>query len=306
MVTKLSRRTRANRPLSSTYDWKEIETRVRAFYGRPSVRTSITDAVAKRKPLGYVEGPPTLNNQPHIGHVRGRMMKDLWYRYKTLQGENLVFRGGWDTQGLPVELQAEKELGLSGNKWEDLEKVGVEKLVTACKEIIGKYKRDWEEADRLLGLLIDYRRAYMTYRDTYIEREWSYLETAWKRGLLGEGYKVVPYCPECQTALSAGEISLGGYEKLEDPSLYYKVKTSNGAYLVLWTTMPFTVVTDELVGVKPDSEYEYVAVDGETWIVNSGRKEALETELGVRFGESKKRMKGKELEGSAMSTRSSI
>jgi len=296
VVTKLGQRPSA-KSLSPSYDWKKIEDKVRAFYARPAVRAKVTKAVARSKPLGYVEGPPTLNNKPHIGHVRGRMMKDLWYRYKTLQGENIVFRGGWDTQGLPIELQAEKELGLSGNKWEDLEKVGVDKLVAACKEIIGKYKLDWEEADRLLGLMIDHRRAYMTYRDAYIEREWSYLETAWKRGLLGEGYKVVPYCPACQTALSAGEVSLGGYEKLEDPSLYYKMKAEGGAYLILWTTMPFTVVTDELVGVKPDSDYEYVAVGGETWIVNSGRKESLAAELGVEFGETSKRVKGQELEG---------
>ncbi|HUH82493.1 MAG TPA: class I tRNA ligase family protein [Nitrososphaerales archaeon] len=297
MVTKLVRRSRSRRPLSTAYDSKEIEARVRRFYARRSVRAAISKAVSRSRPVGYVEGPPTLNNQPHIGHVRGRMMKDLWYRYRTLEGENIVFRGGWDTQGLPVELQAEKELGLSGNKWEDLEKVGVDKLVAACKEIIGKYKRDWEEADRLLGLMIDHEHAYMTYRDSYIEREWSYLATAWKRGLLGEGFKVVPYCPECQTALSAGEVSLGGYEKLEDPSLYYKAKTEDGAYLILWTTMPFTVVTDELVGAKPGSDYEYVRVGPETWVVNSGRKEALAKELGVEFGETVRRVKGEELEG---------
>ena len=297
MVRKLARR--RVRPLAAAYDWKSIEEKGRRFYAKPSVRTKIIRAVSKGKPIGYVEGPPTLNNKPHIGHIRGRMMKDLWYRYRTLEGENIVFRGGWDTQGLPVELQAEKELGLSGNKWEDLQKVGVDKLVAACKEIIGKYKRDWEEADSLLGLLIDHRRAYMTYRDRYIEREWSYLEKAWDRGLLGEGFKVVPYCPECQTALSAGEVSLGGYEKLEDPSLYFKAKTEDGAYLVLWTTMPFTVVTDELVGAKPGSDYEYVQVGPETWIVNSGRKEALAKELGVQFGETKKTVKGEGLEGLA-------
>src|SRR6267143_4436986 len=160
-------------------------------------------------------------------------MKDLWYRYSTLSGDNIVFRGGWDTQGLPVELQAEKELGLSGNKWEDLQKVGVDKLVEACKQLIDKYRKDWEEADRLLGLMIDREKAYMTYRDAYIEREWKYLETAWRQGLLGEGFKVVPYCPSCQTALSAGEVSLGGYQNLEDPSLYFKAKTADGAFLVL-------------------------------------------------------------------------
>ncbi len=297
MVAKLSRRSRKRETLSSEYGWKKIEARVRRFYASPSVKSQIARRVSKNKPVGYVEGPPTLNNQPHVGHVRGRMMKDLWYRYRTLEGENIVFRGGWDTQGLPVELQAEKELGLSGNKWEDLERVGVDKLVAECKLIIGKYRRDWEEADRLLGLMLDKNKAYMTYRDSYIEREWTYLETAWKRGLLGEGFKVVPYCPRCQTALSAGEVSLGGYEKLEDPSLYYKARTEDGAFLVLWTTMPFTVVTDELVGVKPDSEYEYVQVGDEVWVVNASRKEALAEELGVQFGETRKRVTGKEMEG---------
>ena len=297
MVTKLAQRSRKRPALGQDYDWKKIEDKVRAFYARPAVRRKIAGSVARSKPVGYVEGPPTLNNQPHIGHVRGRMMKDLWYRFNTLRGKNIVFRGGWDTQGLPVELQAEKELGLSGNKWEDLQKVGVDKLVEECKRLIGRYKGDWEEADRLLGLMIDHRLAYMTYRDQYIEREWSYLETAWKRGLLGEGYKVVPYCPQCQTALSAMEVSLGGYEKLEDPSLYYKAKAEDGSYLVLWTTMPFTIITDELVGVKPESDYEYVSVGPEVWVVNSDRKETLSNELGIQFGETKKRVQGRELEG---------
>ncbi len=297
VVTKLSRRARKRTTLSQDYDWKKIEAKVRRFYASPRTRAKTASAVSKSRPVGYVEGPPTLNNQPHVGHVRGRMMKDLWYRYRTMKGDNIVFRGGWDTQGLPVELQAEKELGLSGNKWEDLEKIGVDRLVAECKRIIGRYRADWDEADAFLGLMLDRERAYMTYRDGYIEREWSYLEKAWKSGLLGEGFKVVPYCPRCQTALSAGEVSLGGYEKLEDPSLYYKVKAEDGAYLIVWTTMPFTVVTDELVGVKPGSEYEYVAAGDEVWVVNAGRKEALAKELGVELGETKKRVRGEELEG---------
>jgi isoleucyl-tRNA synthetase len=283
--------------LSASYDWKKIEDRVRRFYADPSTATKVRRAVSGSRPLGYVEGPPTLNNQPHVGHVRGRMMKDLWYRFSTLEGENIVFRGGWDTQGLPVELQAEKEMGLSGNKWEDLEKVGVEKLVEECKRLIAKYRVDWEEADRLLGLMIDKERAYMTYRDAFIEREWKYLQTAWRKGLLGEGYKVVPYCPSCQTALSHAEVVEGGYEQLEDPSLYFKVRVSDGTYLALWTTMPFTVVTDELVGVKPDSDYEYVSVGDETWVVGSERKEALRAELGAEFGRTVKKVKGRDLEG---------
>ncbi|MGP8055978.1 MAG: class I tRNA ligase family protein [Nitrososphaerales archaeon] len=296
-VARIAERSSPDGALSTSYDWKKVESRVRAFYERPETRIQISRRVSRRKPVGYVEGPPTLNNQPHIGHVRGRTMKDLWYRFSTLEGENIVFRGGWDTQGLPVELQAEKEMGLSGNKWEDLKQVGVEKLVEACKGLIEKYKRDWVEADRLLGLMIDEERAYMTYRDSYIEREWKYLETAWNRGLLGEGFKVVPYCPSCQTALSHAEVVEGGYERLQDPSLYYKVRTEDGAYLALWTTMPFTVVTDELVGVKPDSDYEFVKVGEETWVVGSERKEALSRELGIQFGEVSRKAKGRELEG---------
>ncbi|MBI3841020.1 MAG: class I tRNA ligase family protein, partial [Thaumarchaeota archaeon] len=299
MITKLSDRPSPHEALSADYDWKKIEERVREFYDAPRVRLEITRRGSGKNPVGYVEGPPTLNNQPHIGHVRGRMMKDIWYRFTTLSGKNVVFRGGWDTQGLPVELQAEKEMGLSGNKWENLERVGVERLVLECKRLIEKYRHDWEEADRLLGLLIDHEAAYMTYRDAYIEREWKYLETAWSRGILGEGFKVVPYCPSCQTALSHGEVVEGGYERLDDPSLYYKAKTSDGAYLVLWTTMPFTVVTDELVGVKPGSMYEYVEVGAETWVVASERKAALASELGIEFGRTVRQVTGKELEGLA-------
>jgi isoleucyl-tRNA synthetase len=295
VVTKLGKTPRPVPRLGANYDWKEIERTVRDYYDRPEVRKQIAKAVSGRPPVGYVDGPPTLNNLPHVGHVRGRVMKDLYYRYSTLSGDNLVFRGGWDTQGLPVELQAEKELGLSGNKWEDLKKVGVERLVEACKGLIAKYQGGWLEGDRLIGLMMDQERAYMTYRDGYIEREWSYLAIAWKKGLLGEGYKVVPYCPSCQTSLSHAELS--EYERLEDPSLYYKVRASDGSYLVIWTTMPFTVVTDEMVGVKPEADYEYVRVGDETWVLGTDRKEALKAELGLDLGATVKKVKGRELEG---------
>jgi isoleucyl-tRNA synthetase len=223
-------------------------------------------------------------------------MKDLWYRFSTLSKKNIVFRAGWDCQGLPVELQAEKELGLSGNKWEDLKQIGEEKMVEACKGLVGKYLAAWEEADDLLGLLLDHSRAYMTYRDAYIEREWRFLESAWRDGILGEGFKVVPYCPSCQTSLSHAEAVLG-YETLEDPSLYYKVKSSDGAFLLIWTTMPFTVVTDEMVGVKPDADYAYVRVGAEVWIVGLERMAALASELKLEFGETLRVVKGRELEG---------
>jgi isoleucyl-tRNA synthetase len=282
---------------SSVYDWRTVEPRVRKFTKQVDLIKEISKAMGRKRPFGYVEGPPTLNGVPHIGHIRGRIMKDLWYRYSTLiLKRNVVFRGGWDCQGLPVELQAEKELGLSGNKWEDLKQIGEEKLVEACKRLIAKYLQSWQEADDLLGLLLDHSKAYMTYRDGYIEREWKFLERAWDKGILGEGYKVVPYCPSCMTSLSHAEAVLG-YETLEDPSLYYKVRASDGSYLVIWTTMPFTVVTDELVGVKPDANYAYVRKGGETWVVGEDRRAPLAKELGLQFDETVKVVKGRDLEG---------
>jgi isoleucyl-tRNA synthetase len=282
--------------LSVVYDWRQVEARVRRFKNDVGLIQLIQKKLGKKSRVGYVEGPPTLNGVPHIGHVRGRIMKDIWYRYNTLLKRNVIFRGGWDCQGLPVELQAEKELGLSGNKWEDLKQIGEEKLVEACKRLLGKYLEAWKDADDLLGLLLDHSKAYMTYRDSYIEREWKFLERAWKDGLLGEGYKVVPYCPSCMTSLSHAEANLG-YETLDDPSLYYKVKASDGAFLVIWTTMPFTVVTDEMVGVKPDADYQYVKVGDETWVVGAERKDALAKEFKIEFGEVVKLAKGRELEG---------
>src|ERR1700733_7439676 len=169
---------------SPVYDWKLVEPLVRKFTEEIDLIGKISRTMRKKREVGYVEGPPTLNGVPHIGHIRGRIMKDLWYRYSTLLlKKNIVFRAGWDCQGLPVELQAEKELGLSGNKWEDLKQIGEEKLVEACKRLLSKYLQSWEESDDLLGLLLDHSKAYMTYKDGYIEREWMFLERAWARGI---------------------------------------------------------------------------------------------------------------------------
>lgn len=294
--TKPSASTSDEKGLPPNYDWAYLEAKVRKFSRDVKITEVIRAFLRSKKKIGYVEGPPTLNGVPHIGHIRGRIMKDLWYRSNTLLGRNIVFRGGWDCQGLPVELQAEKELGLSGNKWEDLKQLGEERLVEACKRLLTKYEKAWVESDDQLGLLIDHEEAYMTYKDQYIEREWRYLERAWNRSILGEGFKVVPYCPSCMTSLSHAEAVLG-YETLEDPSLYYKVKTDDGAYLVIWTTMPFTVVTDELVAVKPDADYNYLKVGEETWIVGSDRVAELEKLASVKFGEVLKRVKGSQLEG---------
>jgi isoleucyl-tRNA synthetase len=247
--------------------------------------------------IGYVDGPPTMNGEPHVGHLRGRIIKDLWFRFQTLKQDKVIFRPGWDTQGLPVELQAEKELGLTGNKTENINKVGIEKIVETCKSIVKKYNKKWIEVDELLAMSFDYENGYWTFHDNYIEREWSYLKTAWDNGILQEGFRVVAFCPSCQTSLSNSEVNQG-YKTVEDPSFYYKVRLVNeDAYLIVWTTMPFTLITDELVGVNPDANYVYVEAEKEVWIAAETRLEELMNELHIEIYKIKKIIKGKDLDG---------
>jgi isoleucyl-tRNA synthetase len=298
MVQKMGNKLESlQEPLCPLYEPKKIEEKIRGYWKDINIRKTVEERLKGKPRIGYVEGPPTLNGDPHIGHIRGRVIKDLWYRQLVLKGSNVVFRAGWDTQGLPVELQAEKELGLTGNKAENIKAVGEEAIVKACKSLIDKYYRSWHKADELLGMSMDYERAYWTYKDRYIEREWKYLKRAWEKGLLGEGYRVVAYCPSCQTSLSQSEVALG-YESVTDPSLYFKMKLiDEDVHIILWTTMPFTIVTDEMVAVKPDDEYAYVKVEDETWIVGEKRLPNLMKELGITNYELIKVVKGVDLEG---------
>jgi isoleucyl-tRNA synthetase len=303
MLENQQQRENATSSLSNSYDPKNIEDSVRAHWRKFELQKKIEAKFHGKKKVGYVDGPPTLNGEPHMGHLRGRVFKDLWYRFETLRGLNIDFRGGWDCQGLPVELQAEKELGLTGNKTVNLKSVGEEALVEECKKMLQKYHAAWREADEMVGLLINDEKAYWTFRDSFIEREWQILNSAWENGILDEGFRVTPFCPNCQTSLSAAEVALGGYENLEDPSMYFKMKVNGetNTFLVVWTTMPFTVVTDELVGVKPDSQYCFVNVEvqgvSETWIVGSDRLESVMKELRIEVYSVSKKVQGKELEG---------
>lgn len=305
-VSKAEQLSENTQLLAAVYDPKKIEKEIREYWKTTDIRQRIEVKFAGKRKLGYVEGPPTLNGEPHMGHLRGRVIKDLWYRFETLRGNNIDFRGGWDCQGLPVELQAEKELGLSGDKTNNLKKIGEEKLVETCKGMLAKYHSIWHETDETLGLLINDQKSFWTYHDSYIEREWQVLRSAWENGILSEGFRVTPFCPSCQTSLSSAEVALGGYETVEDPSMYFKMTVSDRqeTYLIVWTTMPFTVVTDELVGVKPAAEYCYVRVGAqahsdptETWIVGVERLEGMMKELHIEDYTVESKLKGKELEG---------
>jgi isoleucyl-tRNA synthetase len=277
---------------------KDIEQEVIRYLDSIDMKSLITTRIrGSGETICYVEGPPTMNGDPHAGHLRGRIIKDLWYRYNVLRNRNVIFRAGWDSQGLPVELQAEKELGLTGSKIDNIRKVGIEKIVATCKKIVKKYNEKWVLVDKLLGMSFDYENAYWTFRDEYIEREWRFIERAWEDHLLREWFRVVAYCPSCQTSLSNAEVNQG-YETVEDPSFYYKVKLSDdNVFLIIWTTMPFTIVTDEMVAVNPGQDYVRIIVGLEEWIVGQDRVEGLMKELQISKYSRIGVKKGKDLEG---------
>ena len=289
----------SKRWLTSNYNPLELERKVHAFWEKNHIAEKLEELRLKnnRGFLGYIEGPPTLNGYPHVGHLRGRIMKDLRYRWKSMQGFYIPFWTGWDCQGLPVELEVERQLGVK-NKKDLLERVGEERFVTECKKAIKKYYTAWHDADVKAGVFINDRKAYWTYLDEYIEREWKYLKRAWEQGLLGEGYYVVAYCPHCQTSLSNAEVGMG-YEEVEDPSLYFKFKVAKTEreYFLIWTTMPFTLVTDLMLAVHPSAEYAKVKVEDETWIMVKQRVEPTMQELGISNYKVVETIVGRELEG---------
>ncbi|MEM2104267.1 MAG: isoleucine--tRNA ligase [Candidatus Bathyarchaeia archaeon] len=279
----------------------EIEKEIREFWDKNRIQEKLMELREKNNVgvSGWVEGPPTLNGIPHMGHARGRIIKDLRFRWKTMEGYFVPFWAGWDCQGLPVELEVEKLLGVR-NKRELLEKVGEERFIEECKKTIMRYHKEWVEADRKLGIFIDQNRAYWTYLDSYIEREWQYLKRAWEQGLLEEGYYVVAYCPGCQTSLSSAEVGYeGSYMQVEDPSLYFKFRlvNSQNEYFLVWTTMPFTIITDLMIAVHPEAEYAKVKVGEETWIMAKQRVEPVMQELGLEKYEIAEKVLGKSLEG---------
>jgi len=282
--------------LSTKFDAKKIESQIKEYIKSIDIEKQIF-ASNKPEKIRFIEGPPTMNGIPHAGHLRGRVIKDLWYRYNTLQGKKIEFNGGWDTQGLPVELQVEKELGVSGGKTEAIKQFGVERIVSECKKVVEKFNKTWVEVDELLGMSFNHEKAYWTFRDEFIEREWKVLKKAYENKILEEDFTVIAYCPSCQTSLSHAEVNQG-YAEVKDPSLYYKVKlVDENAFLIVWTTMPFTLVTDAMVGLQPDEDYVFVKVENETWVVGKTRLEEFMTEVKIEDYKIEKTVKGSEFEG---------
>ena len=218
----------------------------------------------KGTPYIFYDGPPTANGKPHIGHVLTRVIKDMIPRYRTMKGYQVPRKAGWDTHGLPVELEVEKQLGLDGK--EQIEEYGLEPFIEMCKENVWKYKKMWEDFSFTVGFWADMENPYVTYHNSYIESEWWALKKIYEKGLIYKGFKIVPYCPRCGTPLSSHEVAQG-YKAVKERSavVRFKVKGED-AYFLAWTTTPWTLPSNVALCVNPDDEYAKVkACDGKVY-----------------------------------------
>ena len=241
----------------------------------------------------FFDGPPTANGKPHIGHVLTRAMKDIIPRYKTMRGYDVLRKAGWDTHGLPVELEVEKELGLDGK--EQIEQYGVIPFIQKCKESVWKYKGEWEVMSDRMGFWADMDNPYITYDNDYIESEWWALKAIYEKGLLYKGHKIVPYCPRCGTALSSHEVAQG-YKEVKETSatVRFRVPDEENTYFLAWTTTPWTLPSNVSLCVNPDVTYAYVRVDGKETLIMA--KDLIGTVLEGHDTEIVKEVLGKELE----------
>ena len=248
----------------------------------------------------FYDGPPTANGKPHIGHVLTRVIKDMIPRYRTMKGYEVPRKAGWDTHGLPVELEVEKLLGLDGK--DQIEKYGMEPFIKKCKESVWKYKGMWEDFSNTVGFWADMDDPYVTYHNTFIESEWWALKKIWDKGLLYKGFKIVPYCPRCGTPLSAQEVAQG-YKDVKERSaiVRFKVKDED-AYILAWTTTPWTLPSNIALCVNPEEDYAKVkAADGYTYYMAVALLDTVlgklgDEENGVKAYEVLETYKGQDLE----------
>jgi len=239
----------------------------------------------------FYDGPPTANGKPHIGHALTRVIKDMIPRYRTMKGYKVPRKAGWDTHGLPVEIEVEKELGINGK--EQIENYGVAPFIEKCKESVWKYKGMWEEFSDVIGFWADMNDPYVTYHDSYIESEWWALKQIWDKGLLYKGFKVVPYCPRCGTPLSSHEVAQGYKDVKERSAIVRFKKKDEDVYFLAWTTTPWTLPSNVALCVNPEEDYVKVKHGDYTYILASALVETVLKEDYTVL----ETYKGKELEG---------
>ena len=251
--------------VSSDMNFVEREKEVLEFWKEKDIyKRSLKPARDGAPTFTLYDGPPTANGRPHIGHIKTRVIKDVIPRYHSMKGEAVSFKAGWDTHGLPVELEVEKSLGINGKP--QIENYGVEPFIKKCKESVWTYKDQWEHMSDRVGFWADMEHPYVTYDNNYIESEWWALKTMWEKDLLYKGHKIVPYCPRCGTALSSHEVAQG-YKTVKERSAIVRFKiVDEDAYFLAWTTTPWTLPSNVALCLNPDSEYAKVkAADGYTY-----------------------------------------
>ena len=250
--------------VDTNLNFVDREKKVEQFWKENKIFEKSMDSRKEGETYTFYDGPPTANGKPHIGHVLTRVIKDMIPRYRTMKGCMVPRKAGWDTHGLPVELEVEKKLGLDGK--EQIEAYGMEPFIQQCKESVWKYKGMWEDFSSTVGFWADMDHPYVTYDDNYIESEWWALKEIWNKDLLYKGFKIVPYCPRCGTPLSAQEVSQG-YKTVKERSAIVRFKVvGEEAYFLAWTTTPWTLPSNLALCVNPDETYCKVkAADGYTY-----------------------------------------
>ena len=250
--------------VDTNLNFVDREKKVEQFWKENKIFEKSMDSRKEGETYTFYDGPPTANGKPHIGHVLTRVIKDMIPRYRTMKGCMVPRKAGWDTHGLPVELEVEKKLGLDGK--EQIEAYGMEPFIQQCKESVWKYKGMWEDFSSTVGFWADMDHPYVTYDDNYIESEWWALKEIWNKNLLYKGFKIVPYCPRCGTPLSAQEVSQG-YKTVKERSAIVRFKVvGEEAYFLAWTTTPWTLPSNLALCVNPDETYCKVkAADGYTY-----------------------------------------
>lgn len=253
------------RKVDTNLNFASREKEVEKFWADNNIAQKAIDNREGCKNYTFYDGPPTANGQPHIGHVLTRVIKDLFPRYHSMKGEKVLRKAGWDTHGLPVELEVEKLIGINGK--EQIEAYGMEPFIKKCRESVWKYKQMWEEFSGVVGFWADMDNPYITYENYYIESEWWALKKIWERGLLYKGHKVVPYCPRCGTPLSSHEVALG-YKDIKERSAIAKFKVADeDAYFLAWTTTPWTLPSNLCLCVNPKVDYVKIQVGDTVYIL---------------------------------------
>ncbi len=274
------------------YDPTQVEKKILKFWIENNIFKKSIDQRKGCNPYVFLEGPPTANGLPHPGHVLTRVMKDLVLRYQTMNGHYILRKAGWDTHGLPVEIEVEKKLGLEDKQ--AVENYGIKKFNEECKKCVFQYENAWVEMTKRIGFWIDMENPYITLTNDYIESVWWSLKQAWDKKLLYKGHKVVPYCPRCGTALSAHEISQG-YKTVEEPSIFIKFKLKKeDAYFLAWTTTPWTLLSNVSLAFHPDETYVKIRYNNQILILAEQRAATLLKGQEYKLIDS---FSGKELEG---------